>query len=181
MTLHPELTYSPEPIDAPGLATIIMTEQWPNGAMLGRVQPGDEACFLSATAAKVTGAQVGESLLAEVLPNRRLDSGIPWFACRVVARHDDSLTPEYAATIEQTVRAGGVWQACQFRGASVAAASAVLEALYRRGGLSKFVRFDHPDQSGAEVWYTAFPGRADVDEWEDPDCSQETRHEPPAR
>jgi hypothetical protein len=96
--------------------------------------------------------------------------------------------PTVGERVRETMRGGGVWTERTmydhlFPGASrgtgsadYAAVRGALRQMFSAGECAKFAMWYRVDQGApSRVWYTCYPDRADVDEWEDADSEAEAR------
>jgi hypothetical protein len=144
-----------------------------------------ESVFIPARVAEAAKAEVGDRFIALLVPNTIQPDRTPWMAARI-----DTALPlpqvdgpaalaSTADRVRATMLAGGVWTLGEMfedlfpgasRGASLQdynAISAALRAMYAKGECAKFQLWRSADQTkpGRE-WFTCYPERADVDEWE---------------
>lgn len=145
----------------------------PSGAAVGVVEHDGLAAYVSRNAMQSQQADLGDTFAALIAPNELPGSKIKWYTRRLVERASAGLPHGVLDKIAATLRSGGVWKPADFKQVDQTAAAVALETIYRKGGVSKFVRFDDPNSPGVDVWYTAYPDRADVDEFEEDDWRQE--------
>lgn len=130
--------------------------------------------YIPRTICALTKPQIGDRLLATLVPNRLRPDQTPWFAQMAVPADNCRLT--MAGVLELLRSHGGVWTPVEVAGeigdaaeaeAIAPEALALLEGLYHRGEIGKFLEVRSGMARPGRVWYSAFPERADVSEWEE--------------
>ncbi len=159
-------TLTPSSDEASAQVPVLITKRLgDNGPALGISSKDGKSVYFPATIATAFNMASGETWQSDLVTNTVEPERTPWFCRFVIARVEGGTQDE----IGDLLADGGVWTAEQLAKVmqmSVFSAATALDALYLRGECSKFLRFDAPSSKPANVWYTKFPERADVDEFE---------------
>lgn len=133
-----------------------------------------EQVYIPRTICALTKPQIGDRFLATLVPNKLRPEQTPWFAQMAVPANNCRLT--MAGVLELLERNGGVWTPLEVAGEIVSGAEAeavapeaqaLLEGLYHQDKIGKFLEVRSGMTRPERVWYSAFPERADVSEWEE--------------
>jgi hypothetical protein len=151
---------------------IVVTNRLSTGTCFG-VTLGETptAVFIPQKVAASCDLDVGDEATAQLIPNMREVDRTPYFAIRV-AREPIPMTPRPAdvhGALLRKLRQGGVWTAkimAAHLNCDEATTAAAMQAIFASGGCSKFTL--HVSNTGGprNEWFTCYPERADVDEWE---------------
>ncbi len=158
-----------DPLDRqPVKARILFTMELDNGAGFAVREDDGSQVYLTKAMVYTTKPDVGRCYEALLVPNAHTTALTPWFA-PYVDRATGADTA-YFAHAEKVLAQGGVWTGedlARAAGGNARVWDSMLDALYKRGACSKFVRFDAPNTPPVRAWYTNEPDAADVDVWED--------------
>ena len=164
-----QLTRSPE---VPKLDTILVTRVGPGSGYAFGVATDGLTVFISAGLAKRLGVTPGDRVEGAIVPNKNKPDSTPWYL------RDGIVTgagEQRAADIENMLAfldaEGGAWGKDELAELldtehGEIRATAAMEVAHRDGRVSKIVLFDHTSEE-RKVWYTRYPDRIDVDEFDD--------------
>ncbi len=177
----------------PTEARIIVANVLSSGAAFAARMDNGENCYVPVAVSQSVGAKIGDELTAKIVPNRYTDKveRTPWLVVHLVVPAQAALP---MAAVPQPVRqtmpiydrvhavlqGGGVWTVATmfeelFPGESrmggaddYSAVNNALRKLFNEGKCSKFNLWRSVTQlKASKEWFTCFPERADVDEWEE--------------
>jgi hypothetical protein len=165
--------FSPEPGATAGVngvrTSVTILNAVPGLGAWGTAECDGRMAFFGRGTVATHGLADGDRIEALLIPNLVKPDHTPWFGKRVFGPAGaDDLAP----ALRDVLSRGGVWTLADLAeqiSAPVSHADAALEHLYDAGEVSKFVLFRKSGMKADKVWYTAFPDRADVDEWEEED------------
>ena len=145
----------------------------PFGAGFAVVEASGEEAYIPAAAMFTARLSAGMSIQCRLIPNRRLDAKTPWFvayADPLTRRESSAMDGDFLSRIQSFLDEGDAWtpeMAAQAMGESLGPMAAGLEQLYRQERAHKFVLFHKSSRNGLKVWYTRYPDRCDIGEFEE--------------
>lgn len=155
-----------------GITAHITIHNVHDGAAAFAVSDHDGAqVYIPRSICTLTNPQIGDRFLATLVPNRMRPEQTPWFATLAVPAESGRMT--LASVLDLLRTEGGVWTADEVadaiarNGDAAPEAAGLLEGLYRRNEIGKFLEMRSNQQAPLRIWYSAFPERADVSEWEE--------------
>jgi len=168
---------------------IVITNKLPTGtAFAVTLQTPAESVFVPGKVAAAARAEIGDRFMALLVPNVLEPSKTPWMAARIDASlpfapgelASNETDIDIVAQVRSTLQGGGVWTAKRMfehlfdtkRGSSgadaFAAVTAALHDMFAAAQCAKFQLWPAPGADApAREWFTCYPKRADVDEWEE--------------
>lgn len=166
------------------LTEIVVTNDLPTGTAFGAtLDATPEGVFIPGRVAAATGIQVGQRVMALLVPNTTRPERTPWMAARIeLIPGEAAVVAGVTSSVQSLVRAemkeGGVWTVATLFAhlfpnetrltatAKYTAISNTVRSMFAAGECAKFQLWRSADQSkpGRE-WFTCYPERADVDEW----------------
>lgn len=153
-----------------------------------------EAVFVPGSVSSSVDLQVGEEVYARLVPNTYKPDRTPWMAVRIERNPGiETIQPapgwdhvrklSIADRVRKVLKDGGVWTADMLYShlfpslPSLPAdtgtqgqveVAATLRSMFNRGECSKFQLWSRSGDAEPEYeWFTCYPEKADVDEWED--------------
>ena len=185
-TAYPHLT--------PVFATVAAISVLPSGAAFAVRLDDGSSCYIPLNVAQSVGVALGDDFTAKLVPNRfaRKPDRAPWLAVHIeraavpasraapvqyampFEEPGHAASPEpVASRVRDLMRGGDVWTVRSVHdelggGASAfTAIHAALQSMFSTGECAKFAMWRSETQrSPAREWYTCYPDRADVAEWE---------------
>lgn len=168
------------------LTEIVITNALPTGtAFAATLDESPVGVFVPGRVAVASDVQIGQRVMALLVPNTTRPDRTPWMAARIEPHTGEVDT---AATVDASVPAkvravmknGGVWTVATMfahlfpdetrlsAAAKYSAISNTFRNMFAAGECAKFQMWRTADQSkpGRE-WFTCYPERADVDEWDE--------------
>lgn len=153
-------------------------------------------CYVPVNVANSVNAQIGDQLVAMVVPNRYADKidRTPWLVVHLSVPEQGTLPlPEVVVPpkpvvpvlsvydrVAAAMKAGGVWTVASMFAdlfpdgtregdtQDYSAVSTALRKMFEEGRCAKFSMWKNSNQSKASrEWFTCYPEKADVDEWEE--------------
>ena len=162
--------------DAPKLDTVLVTRVGPGSGYAFGVATDGLTVFISSSLARRLGVTPGDRVEGSIVPNRDKPEATPWYLTHgVVTVGGAQRDADEAAVLALLSDAGRAWEADQvarFLGLGDGGeirVTAAMESAHLAGKVSKIVLFDHTSEE-RRVWYTAYPDRIDVDEFEEGDA-----------
>ena len=171
-------------------ADILITNVLDSGTAFGvTMGDGPQAVFVPGKVATAVKAQTGDRFVAMLVPNTIQPEKTPWMAARIEPALPLGQVPQPTQSVElasilgrveRTMMGGGVWTPTAMfellypgatKGDSPVVYTAVVNAMHGMFGAGKCAKFQlwsRPGQGTAtREWFTCYPQRADVDEWEE--------------
>lgn len=163
---------------------ILVTNILPKGTAFGVLSADPtQKVFIPAHLSRGAALAPAARRLALLVPNSMQPDNTPWMVAQIF---DHTLQgaefDELVTRVHDHLMKGGVWTVTTLHstlfphgigGSDQAAAIAdVLRTLFQRGAVARFQLWRAADPVGrpAREWYTCYPERADVDEWETADA-----------
>lgn len=158
--------------DAPKLDTVLITRVGPNGGYAFGLASDGLAVFISSGLTKRLGVTPGDRVEGSIVPNHARPEHTPWYLhAGVVVAGGERRARDVETLVGALTAEGGAWEAEDMLdvfapgGADKVRVVAALETAHMTKRVSKIVMFDHRSDE-RRVWYTVYPDRIDVDEFE---------------
>jgi hypothetical protein len=165
--------------DAPKLDTVLVTRVGPGSGYAFGVATDGLTVFISSSLARRLGVMPGDRVEGSIVPNRAKPEATPWYLTHgVVTVGGAQREADEEAVLDLLGDAGGAWEAHQLAedldlgDAGEIRVTVAMESAHLAGKVSKIVLFDHTSEA-RRVWYTAYPDRIDVDEFDDSEGDDE--------
>jgi hypothetical protein len=163
--------------DTPKLDTVLVTRVGPMMGYAFGVATDGLAVFISAGLAKRLGVTPGDRVEGAIVPNKNKPDATPWYLREgIVTSAGEQRAADIEALISVLDTEGGAWNRTELADRLddqeqpwehyEIRATAAMEVAHKAGQVSKIVLFSHESEERT-VWYTRYPDRIDVDEFDD--------------